>query len=71
MKTLDMTGSFLNGHYHTIHASNALEIIWDIFLEVKVPIWKDCGESACDYLSCPRRHGEPALLWCFLVMLAR
>lgn len=42
MKTLDTSGSFLNGHCHTIHAWNALEIIWDVFLEVRVPIWKDC-----------------------------
>lgn len=70
MKTLDTSGSFLNGHCHTIHALNALEIIWDVFSEVRVPIWKDCRESACDYLGCPRGYGEPALLQCSLITLA-
>lgn len=71
MKTLDMSVSFLSGHGYTIHALNALEIVWDAFPEVRVPIWKDCRESACDYLACPRGHGEGALLQCFLIALAR
>ena len=37
-----------------------------VFLEVRVPIWKVCRESACDHLCCFRGHEEPALLQDFL-----